>query len=259
MYQQLPTYIAATLAAQQQNLPGNPHIASFINAKITLLRRPALAVEIAEGRMFAEVSARSTDERSIAVATLFPEEHMRGDAMQALTILQESLPVLERFLDTPFPGASLRVWYGFKVGNSGGNGVIDNEDRTSYEARNVPLPYEASLHHELAHSYIGNEILTQFLELYAYNRLRGSTPDLSTWLFTRGYTGMRDDNRDVALVLDVYQMLGHDAMSRAYKAAYALRPPYGEPLSAAVRQVFVDQAPASLKNSVDDKLSRITF
>ena len=230
-------------------------------AKIALLQRPTLAVEIADGRMFAERTATSVDERRIEIATLFPEERMRGEAMQTILIVGEGLPILEQFLDTPFPSSSIRVWYGFEVGNSGGGGSIFSEDRTSYEARTsaARLPFESILCHELAHSYIGNEILTQFLELYAYNRLHGSTQDLSTWTFTRGYTGMGDHNRDVALVLDVYQMLGHDAMARAYKAAFALRPQYGQPLSAPVRQVFVDQAPTHLKSTIDDKLSRITF
>ena len=261
MYQQLTGYIANALAENQQNLPNNPQNASFINAKIALLQRPTLAVEIANGRMYAEGTATSIDERRIEIATLFAEERMRGEAMQTIVVVGEALPILERFLDTPFSSASVRVWYGFKVGSSGGGGSVFSEDRTTYEARTPAsrLPFDAILSHELAHTYLGNEMLTQFLELYAYNRLNGSSPDLSTWRFTRGYTGMRDDNRDVALVLDVYQLLGHDAMARAYKAAYALRPPYGQPLSAPVRQVFVNEAPAALKSIVDDKLSRITF
>jgi hypothetical protein len=228
MYQQLPAYIGNALAENQANLPLNPQNASFINAKIALLQRPTLAVEIADGRMFAERAVTSIDERRIDIATLFAEERMRGEAMQAIHVVGEALPILERFLDTPFPASSLRVWYGFKVGNSGGGGSIFSEDRTSYEARTSGgrLPFDAILSHELAHSYIGNEILNQFLELY---------------------------------VLDVYQMPGHEAVARAYKAACALRPPYGQPLSPAVRQAFVDQAPTHLKSSVDDKLNRITF
>ena len=261
MYQQLPSYIAGALADSQADLPRNQHIASFINAKIALLQRPTLAVEIADGRMFAERTATSIDERRIEIATLFAEERMRGEAMQTIQVVGEALPILERFLDTRFPASSVRVWYGFKVGHSGGGATISSEDRTSYEARTPAsrLPHDSILGHELAHSYIGNEILNQFLELYVYNRLHGSGPDLSTWSFTRGYTGPSDANRDVALVLDVYQMLGHDAMARAYKAAYGLRPPYGQPLSAAVRQAFVEQAPQQFKATVDAKLSLITF
>jgi hypothetical protein len=261
MYQELPSHITQQLASLQQDVSRNPGIVSFFNTKITLLQRSSLAAEIANGRMFAEVSATSIDERQIAIATLFPEERLRGEAMQAISMLQQALPVLEQFLGTPFPSTQVRVWYGFKIGNSGGGGSIFSEDRTTYEARTPAsrLPFDAILQHELSHSYIGNETLNQFLELYTYNRLRGAGPDLATWTFTRGYPGPREDNRDVALVLDVYQLLGHDAMARAYKAAYGLRPPYGQPLSAAVRQVFVDQAPAHLKSAVDDKLSRITF
>jgi hypothetical protein len=261
MYQLLPNYIANALAESQADLPRNPHIASFINAKIALLQRPTLAAEIADGRMFAERSVTSIDERRIEIATLFAEERLRGEAMQTLQTVGEALPILERFVDTPFPGTAVRIWYGFKVGASGGGGTITAEDRTTYEARTpaTRLPHDSILCHELAHTYMGSEILTQFLELYVYNRLLGSTPDLATWGFTRGYAGMRDDNRDVALVLDVYQMLGHDAMARAYKAAVAVRAPYGQPLSAAVRQAFVDQAPQQFKGAVDAKLSLITF
>ena len=66
-------------------------------------------------------------------------------------------------------------------------------------------------------------------------------------------------NQDASALLDVYQWIGRDGMARAYKAAVPLRPPYGSPLSAACRQVFVDQAPEALKVQVADKIARITF
>lgn len=259
MFQQLPTYIQSTLADNQASLPRNPQNAAYINAKIALLQRPTLAGDISAGRLFVESSVTSTDRRQIAMAAIFPEEPYRAEAAAALEVMARSLPHLERFMDTPFPTATLRLWYGFKVGNSGGNGLLDMEDRTSYESRTAAgrLPYDAILAHEIAHTYIGNEAMTQLLELYAFNRSLGSSPDLATWTFTRGYTGPSEANESSALLLDVYGLIGHDAMSRAYKAAYPLRPPYGQPLPSAVIDVFVHEAAQPVKEQVRAKLSRV--
>jgi len=261
MYQQLPAYIASTLSDLQALLPNNPHNAPQINAKISLLQRSTLAAEISEGRLFVEGSVSSSDGRGLGVAALFPEERLRSEAVDAVRLLERALPVLETFIATPFPTPAIRLWYGFKVGNSGGGGTLHMEDRGSYESRTPAsrLPYDAILGHELAHSYIGNEILTQFLEMYVYNRLRGSGAALSSWTHTRGYNGISDANVDSALTLDVYQLIGRDAMSRAYKAAYPLGPPYGQPLSTVVIQVFVDQASDQERSLVATKLARITF
>ena len=259
MFQQLPTYIQSTLADNQASLPRNPQNAAYINAKIALLQRPTLAGDISAGRLFVESSVTSTDRRQIAMAAIFPEEPYRAEAAAALEVMARSLPHLERFMDTPFPTATLRLWYGFKVGNSGGNGLLDMEDRTSYESRTAAsrLPYDAILAHEIAHTYIGNEAMTQLLELYAFNRSLGSSPDLATWTFTRGYTGPSEANQSSALLLDVYGLIGHDAMSRAYTAAYPLRPPYGQPLPSAVIDVFVHEAAQPVKEQVRAKLSRV--
>jgi hypothetical protein len=259
MLQQLPSYIQSTLADLQANLPRNPQNAVQINAKIALLQHPTLAAEISASRLFVETSVASTDGRQVAMAALFPEERYRSEATAALEVMARSLPHLERFMDTPYPTLTLRLWYGFKVGNSGGNGLLDMEDRTSYEGRTPAsrLPYDAILAHEIAHTYIGNEAMTQFLELYAYNRSLGSSPDLATWTYTRGYAGPSETNESSALLLDVYGLIGYDAMSRAYKATYPLRPPYGHPLPSAVIDVFVHEAPQPVKDQVRAKLSRI--
>ena len=112
---------------------------------------------------------------------------------------------------------------------------------------------------ELAHSYVSNESLTQFLEMYAFNAVLTGSTDLRVWIFTRDYVPLSGENRDSAALLDGYALLGHEPMSRAYKAVPPLRPPYGEPLSAAARQVFVDQAPETMKAQVAEKVARITF
>ena len=259
MYQQLPTYLKSALTDMQNLLPNNPQSVSQINAKIAILQRASLAADMSAGRTFAERTATSTDGRAIQFAVIFPEERLRSEATDALERLTRTLPVLETFLKTPWPPATVHLWYGFVVGNSGGNAVLDMEDRTSYTSRGVAMPYDAILDHELAHTYIGNETLNQFLEMYAFNRLAGSTTTLASWSHTRGYTGMSDSNKDSALVLDVYGMLGHDAMSRAYQRVYGLRPPYGQPLAAAVIQVFVDEAATDVKTQVAAKLGKVVF
>jgi len=136
-----------------------------------------------------------------------------------------------------------------------------SEDRTTYEGRTGSnrLPYDAILCHELGHSYIGSESLTQFLELYAYNVIRTGSTDPQAWIFTRGWTPNLPANQDVAAVLDIYRLIGHDAMRRAYRAIYPLRPPYGQPLSQTVIQAFVAQVPVTLQAQVAEKLAKITF
>ena len=76
--------------------------------------------------------------------------------------------------------------------------------------------------------------------------MRDWTPGLST-------------NQNVAALLDVYQLLGHDTMARAYRAIRPLAPPYGSPLSPAVTQAFVGQVPPPQQSQVTEKLGKITF
>lgn len=261
MYQALPAHIASALAENQANLPANPQNAAQINAKIAMLRRPTLAAEMSDGRRYVEGGASSVDGHRIELAALFAEEWMRADAEASIRLLERALPVLERFTGTPFPGSTIRIWYGFKIGNSGGGGQLFMEDRTTYEGRTAPTrwPHDAILVHELAHSYISNESLTQFLEMYGYNSLLIGSSDIASWTFTRNYAAFAPDNKDSAALLDIYQLIGHDAMSRAYRAVIPLRPPYGEPLSAAARGVFVSEAPAAVAEQVAERIARITF
>lgn len=261
MFQQLAEHIASSLAASQANLPRNPHIAAEIGAKIALLQNPALAQQISGGRFFVEGQVSSVDGRSIGMAALFPQDQMRAEAAQSVRLLERALPVLEAFLDTPFPASTVQLWYGFTIGNSGGGGRLFMEDRSTYESRTAVnrLPYDAILTHELSHSYISNETLTQFLELYVYNSLNTGSRELSAWTFTRDYVAFAETNEGSAALLDIYQWIGHDGMARAYKSAVALRPPNGEPLSAACRQAFVDQASEAMKARVAERIARIRF
>ena len=256
MLDALPAYITSALAENQDLLPMNPQSASYIQAKIVMLQDPNLSTAIRNDRRWAE-SASSR----IPIACVFPLESMRSEANLAVTTIEPVVPVLEEFFAKAFPTPAVRVWYGFKIGNTGGGGAIYSEDRTTYEARTGPnrLPFDAILSHELGHSYIGNESLNQFLELYTYNVIRTGSRVPSAWTFVRNWVPGLATNQDVAAVLDVYQLIGYDAMARAYRAIQPLNPPYGSPLSSTVIQTFVDQVLPEQRSQVTDKLRRVTF
>jgi hypothetical protein len=261
MLEMVPQQITSALLESRENLPRNPNIASQINAKIAMLQRATLVDEIYTGRFFVEGSVASTNGRSLPVVAVFPLEQMRGEATDAVRTLERGLGVLEEFTQIPYPTTQIRLWYGFKIGNSGGGGTLFMEDRTTYEGRppTTKAPFEAILYHELSHSYIGNEGLNQFLEVYVYNVVHTGSRQISSWNYLRGWTSMADANKDFAAVLDVYQVMGYDAMSKSYTAVIPLRPAYGEALSAAVIQVFVDRAPDAAKPVVAQKLSLVSF
>ena len=132
------------------------------------------------------------------------------------------------------------------------------EDQASWEARVPPgaLPYQAGLAHELSHSYISHESLDQFLELYVYNMIRTGSPDVAAWVFRRDQTS---SFAGVQALLNVYQLIGRDAMSRAYREVYALHPPYGQILSAECRTVFVSQAPLALRDQVATLMTSVIY
>jgi hypothetical protein len=48
-------------------------------------------------------------------------------------------------------------------------------------------------------------------------------------------------------------------MVRAYRVVYPLNPPYGQPLSAAGKQAFVDQAPEAVKSQVATIVANIVY
>jgi hypothetical protein len=256
MLDTLPGYLTSVLAENQALLPSNPQSASYIQAKIAMLQDPNLATAIRNDRRWAESGSSR-----IPIACVFPLESMRGEAHLAVTTLEPVLTLLEEFFAKPFPTPAVRVWYGFKIGNTGGGGAIFSEDRTTYETRTGPnrLPFDAILSHELGHSYVGSESLNQFLELYTYNVIRTGSRVPSEWTFVRNWVPGLATNQGVAAMLDVYQLIGADAMARAYRAIQPLYPPYGSPLSSTVIQTFVDQVLPEHRSQVADKLRRVNF
>lgn len=118
-------------------------------------------------------------------------------------------------------------------------------------------PFESFVHHEVAHSYFGNESLTQFLELYVYNRIYTNSLDVDSWVFTRGYEPFRGfSNGGVHGLLDIYQLIGHDAMARAFQALYPLLTPFGQRLSEAGKQVILNETPPELQDQVQEILDK---
>lgn len=259
MLASLVQYIPASLQNMYDLLPRNQHITSYIQTKIALLQRPGLRGEVIHDRRWVEGSVVSSGGRSIPIGAVFALPEMRAEVTQSVRSIESALPVLEGFMASPFITGDVRMYMGFVIGFTGGGGGIYMEDRATYEQRTPPtrLPYEAGLFHELGHSYIGSESLTQFLELYLYNVTRTGSTELPAWRYTRDWQPNADTNQGVHALLDVYQLIGHDAMARAYRAVYPLRPPYGQPLSPAAQQVFVDQAPEAVKAQVAAKMTRI--
>ena len=60
-------------------------------------------------------------------------------------------------------------------------------------------------------------------------------------------------------VLDVYQLVGLEAMKRGYRAMYPLRPPYGGPIPVSSINAFVAEMPEALRAQVAEKLGRVGF
>jgi hypothetical protein len=253
--------ISSSLQTLQADLPRNPGIATQIQAKIAMLQGASLASDVINGGFWASEAASSLDGRQVPVTVVFAQANMRAEASDAVHDVVMALPVLEGFMATALPAAYVRIWYGFIIGNSGGSGVIHTEDQGSYEARKTTsmVPYEPVLDHELSHTYVGHESLNQFLELYVYNVVHTNSTDVQAWLFTRNYVAWQDANTGVQALLDIYQLIGREAMARAYRTIYALRPPYGQPLSDQCKQAFVDQAADALKAQVATKAATITY
>lgn len=157
------------------------------------------------------------------------------------------------------------AWQGFTLGARGGPGSISIEDQATYESvepapwRPYVLPYTAILTHELGHSFFRNEGLTQFLELYTYNLIETGSPHAGDWAFTRAHVPHAETNTQVHALLDIYMLIGEEAMSAAFAAAFPLGARYGEPLSPAVRQAFIDAAPPELREVVAAKIATITL
>lgn len=261
MLRGLDAQIAWSRADLQDAAPRNPQLAAWFNARLAMLGNAALPNDIVRARRWVEDSVRSSNGRILPVNAVFPMDSMRAESRAAVEELKMALSILESFMGLPFPTAQVQVWNGFKVGSAGGGGSLFLEDRATYESRTPAsrLPWSSVLGHEVAHSWIGHESLTQFLELYAYNQVRGGTAELATWGFTRGWTPGREDNTGVHALLDVYLAIGAESMSQAYRQAYILRPQYGQPLAAMVQQKFVDVAPPAQRELVAAKMARVGF
>ena len=257
MLSQMPTNFAAWRTQLERDLPFNPQNAAYFQAKLFMLSNPELpAAVITNSRWF---GARSSS--GVLVSCVFPTDTMRGEAERAVQVVADGLPILEDFMGLAFPASGLRLWYGFVVGNSGGGGAIYSEDRTTYETRTGPsrLPFDAILGHESGHSYIGHESLNQFLELYVYNVMQTGSTSVDAWTFTRGWSPGAASNTGVAAVLDVYQLVGLEAMKRGYRAMYPLRPPYGGPIPVSSINAFVAELPEALRVQVAEKLGKVGF
>lgn len=245
----------------QNDLPRNPHLATQIQAKSTMLQNPTLAADIINGQFYSAVKVNSTDGRRIPIIAVFPQANMRGEASQAVQNIKSALPPLEDFMATPFTQNFIHVWYGFMIGNMGGSGTIYTEDQTSYNARKTAtmMPYEPVLAHELSHSYIGHESLNQFLEIYTYNMAHTNNTNMQSWTYTHDYATWNSTKTGYAALLDIYQLIGRDAMANAYRTIYPLHPPYGQTLSAECKQAFIDQAPTAQKAQVSSIVANITY
>jgi hypothetical protein len=257
----LAGYVQQEIQNLQSLLPRNPQNATQIQAKITLLQKPTLSNEIIAGEWWVDSSVTTTTGKSLPAVTVFPLAQLRNEAQQELEIAKRTVPILEAFFDAAYPSPSIRMWYGFTIGNSSSNGLLYMEDRTTYESRTGPdrLPYDSIVSHEVSHSYIGNESVNQFLEIYAANLISTGNANLSSWTYARGWTPGLESNTGVFAILDIYQLVGLENMRHGYQALYAQHPPYGVALSAAAQQAFVDRMPVQFQPQVAAKLAKVTF
>lgn len=260
------SYVPLRAAGLERDLPRNLHIEQWMRAKITLLRTPGIGGDAIENRRWEIGNIRSRSGTDIPVVAMFPQDPMRAEAAQAIRVIERHAPVLEEFFDMAVPAppeGAVRLWYGWVTGMSGGGGMVSVEDRTMYEMRNAgrlnTLPYDAGITHELGHSFVGTEALTQLLEIYGYNMAQTGSRDIAQWTYTRGWKPQDANNFDVHALLDVYQLIGPDAMARAFRAVVPLRPRYGEALTPAVQQAFIDAAPEAVRAQVAAKVARVRY
>ena len=258
MLSKLAAYIRAAYEENRDMLPRNQHLAVQLNAKMTMLSAPGLITSIFDNRRWVDGLAPTAVDGATPIGAVFPTEEMRAECSEAVHVLESVLPVLVSYFGEPFPTGRLELWYGFKVGGTGGGGAIFIVDRTtSATLPGSSLPYDTSLAHEASHSYISNEALNQFLEVYVDNVRRGRGAELSGWDYTRGWSPGTPTGFGVDFVLDVYQMVGPEVMQRAYRAILPLHPPYGQPLSQTVINTFVAQVPEAVREAVRAKLGQI--
>lgn len=242
-----------------EQFPRNQGIAQYMEAKLALLQAPGLGGDIVETGRWIEGSIPLASGASLPVTAVYMTGSMRGEAEETMRFVAKGLPAVQAFLGVDYPAQRVVLWYGFLVGSAGTVGEGHLEDRTTYLARapSFGLPFDAMSIHELTHTWMGNESANQFLELYGYNRVMTGSEDPHGWVWTRHWVPGSEENTGIAAILDIYDLIGPNAMASAYRAMIPLRPPYGEPLSAAARQAFVDAAPDALKAQVAAKAARI--
>lgn len=260
MFGQLGEILTWSVNRLTTDLPLNPGSAPYYREKLAMLRAPGLGGDILDQRRYAEGGLLSRSGSTIPVTAIFPVEAMRDEAVETIEFAEASLPLVEDFLELPFPRPEIRLWHGFVMGNSGGGGALHMEDRATYAERTQGaafVPYDGIIVHELSHTWTAHESLTQLLELYGYNRLRLGTDDPLKWTFDRDYVADRDANAGVHALLDVYRMIGPEAMAQGYRNVIPLRPLYSQPLSAEMQKAFVDAAPEALKTAVAAKMAKV--
>lgn len=251
-------YLTGVRSDLQANAPYNPGLSAYYQSKISMLSSPTLIQDVVNGRRWVEGQG-ATSRGAVPIASVFPLENMRAEATETIGASARYLAILVDYFNEAFPTGALKVWYGFTIGMSGGNGAMYLEDRGTYDQRRSGSGtlFAQSVAHELAHSYIGNEALTQFLELHVYNTDLGLGPDPATWVQTRGWTPTQPSSFGATYVLDVAHRVGPDVMRRAFLAVRPLRPAYGQPLSQAVIAAFLAEVPAEHRAYVQERLARI--
>ncbi len=253
--------IDAALWCLEDSLPKNPNTQDIMKARIALLKDPDLRNKIIGNDFFVVDFVTSVNQRKIPIVAAFLTAGMWSDASDAVQLIKKSLPVQEAFMSNPYPVDKIIIWYGFSIGNSGGGGELTMEDKATYQARwKAPMvQYDPILCHELSHTYIGHEGMNQFIEIYTYNMVKVNSSALKDWTYVRDYNTWTGVKTGYAALLDVYRAIGLDNMKNAYAIIYKNKPPYGQTLSAANKQVFVDQAPANLKSQVAAMVANITY
>lgn len=265
----LPVQISIALdenITQFENNPSAAH-APLLLIKINLLQNPNLATEIVNNRYYISFKLNSIDNRRIPFTTFFISEEMRGGANFMMDTYKIAFPILENFMQTPISCANIDIRYGFTLTNSNNGCFLNLDDKETLEAMAnlyFDSPYTQTLFervflHELTHKYIGNEQLNKFLEQYIFNVINTNSTDTQLWIYPYGpYIPLNASNEGLYALYDIYQLIGVQGMSNAYRRLGELYPPYNAPLSADCKQAFIDQAPSNLKEQVAALTNKIT-
>lgn len=258
MLRQLPSRIAFSYQENIDLIPRNRSRTSFYEEKLAMLATPGLIDQIVNDRRWVDGTA-VTVHGITPIGAVFPLEWMRGECADAVRLIEDALPILVEFMGAPFPTGRLEFWYGFKLGATGGGGLMTVVDRTTSDIANsgAAITYDAMLVHEASHSFILNEALNQFLELYVHNVRLGLGVDPLGWAETRGWSPTTPSQFGVNGVMDIYHVVGLDPIRRAYRAIAPLNPAYGRPLTDAVIAAFVAEMPEEQRAFVEERLRTI--